>query len=237
MTMTDNAASRRVYLGFDRSDCPAPPALQSMKAAGFDWCCHYLEGAPSRPRYAPGSPLSWEGKLPLIRAAGLGTAVVYLGQQTTGPGSHIVTPEQGAIDGEQTVSFMQREGYPPGWKVWQDQEQGPPMPREMIAYMEAWAAKVRVLGYDPGEYTSFLEAATAAAYEPAGPLWVYRVPTVAQHRVPGKIVAPDLAKSGYPAAKIWQFGDECIVDCAAAPGGILLVDLNVADSADPSAPN
>jgi hypothetical protein len=166
---------------------------------------------------------------------GWGFAPIYVGQQTTGPGSHNVTTDQGAIDGADACAQMTAGGWTAGSKVYLDQEQGGPEPAAMRAYTSAWAQAVVASGFQPCVYTSFQEAAQVHADLPGVGIWVYHVRTTAQHDVAGvTFLAPDPSTSGYPGALIWQHDDEAAIPCAAAPNGKLVVDLNSADSADPS---
>ena len=124
------------FAGFDRSEYPGAAVMKWLRAnTNLVWCGYYLAPAPSH------QDPSWmnadEADL-----AGWGFAPIYVGQQTTGPGSHLVTAEQGAIDGKQTCDLMTQTGFEPGAKVWLDQEQGGPEPAAMRAYTNAWAAAV-----------------------------------------------------------------------------------------------
>lgn len=216
------------FAGFDRSDYPGAAVMKWLRAnTNLVWCCLYLP-SPSH------QDDSW------LRAdeadfEGWGFAPVYVGQQTTGPGSHNVTAAQGAIDGADACTKMTAAGFSTGSKVYLDQEQGGPEPAAMRAYTNAWAIAVKAAGFVRGVYTSFQEAATVRGDLPDAPLWVYHVPTTSPHHVPGTTFpTPDPAMSGYAGASIWQHDDEAIIDCPVAPGGKLIVDLNSANSADPS---
>lgn len=217
------------FAGFDRSDYPGDAAMAWLLAnTNFKWAGYYLR-APSHPDQ------SWSGKRAALAAEGWGLAPVYVGQETMGPGSHNVTAAQGSIDGADACARMVVEGFPAGSFVYLDLEN--PDPVHQSAYVAAWIDAVVAGGYGPGVYTSFLDAAQIAALRTGARIWAFHVRTVSNHHVPGATFpTPDPSTSGYAGAKVWQLDDSALISCATASSGQLLVDLNSADSADPSAP-
>jgi len=162
---------------------------------------------------------------------GWGFAPVYVGQQVTGPGSHLVTAAQGAVDGADACEQMNEAGFDAGAYVYLDIENGPPFTAEQQDYVGAWCDAVVADGYKAGVYCSFLFAAEVANAR----IWVFHVRTVSQHSVPGATYpTPDPATSGYTEAAVWQLDDEASILCPVASAGRLLVDLDSASSADPS---
>ncbi len=216
------------YAGFDRSDYPGRAAMDWLKAnTNLKWCAFYL---PSPSHFDD----SWM-KAPDEDFADWGLAPVYVGQETTGPGSHIVTAAQGAIDGADACAKMADADFAKSRFVYLDLENGTPFSEAQQGYVGAWVDAVVAGGYQPGVYCSFLFAAEVAKLRPNARIWVFHVRTVAQHKVPGvTFPTPDPATSGFGGATIWQHDDEAIIPCAAAPGGVLVADLDSASSADPS---
>lgn len=218
------------YLGFDRADCPDLPTMAALKAqTNLKWCAYYLH-APSQP--AP----TWRNKRAALVAAGWGLAPVYVGQQITGPGSHLVTGLQGCTDGGDTATQMFAEGFPPGSYCYLDLENGPPLGPTQSAYIHTWCNSLSVSGYAPGIYCSYLLAPAIAALVPFARLWVFHVRTATPHAVDGTQFQPwapgGPLGSGVPSATIWQYDDEARLMAF----GKLAVDLDVASVADPSAP-
>jgi Domain of unknown function (DUF1906) len=213
------------YAGFDRADCPTLDVMQRLKTeTNLAWCGFYLP-APSQ------AGTTWRGKRAPLVAQGWGLAPVYVGQQVTGPGSHLVTAEQGTIDGAHAAQAMSAEGFPQKSWVYLDCEEGPPFTAARRAYLGAWVDAVEVNGFCAGVYCSFLFAAQVAALRPGARIWAFHVKTTSPHLVGGTTFAsPDPATSGFPGATIWQHDDE-----ARIMGG-LAVDLDSSSVRDPSAP-
>ena len=221
------------YAGFDRSEYPGAAVMKWLRDnTNLCWAGFYLAPSPSH------QDPSWMSAAENADAGleGWGLAPIYVGQQTIGPGSHVVTAAQGSIDGASACVLMTKAGFDAGSTVYLDQEQGGPEPSAMRAYTNAWAAAVKAGGFRPGVYMSFQEAATVHADLPDAPLWVYHVQTTAPHSVSGmQFPTPDPSTSGYAGASIWQRDDEARIVCPVAAGGILACDLDSANSEDPSA--
>lgn len=217
------------FAGFDRSEFPGDSVMNWLRSStNLKWCGFYLR-APSHPDQ------SWASKRTFLASEGWGFAPIYVGQQTMGPGSHHVTAAQGKIDGADACARMAAEGFAPGSFVYLDLEN--PDPVHQSAYVAAWIDAVIAGGFGPGVYTSFLDATQIAALRPGVRIWAFHIRTVSQHHVAGKTFPiPDPTTSGYAHANVWQLDDSALIPCAVAPGGQLLVDLDSADSADPSAP-
>lgn len=216
------------YAGFDRADCPPLATMAALRAqTNLVWCGYYLR-APSQPAS------TWRGKRAALVAQGWGLAPIYVGQQVTGPGSHVVTAAQGQIDGAEACADLAAEGFPPGSWVYLDLEEGPPLTDARKAYIKTWYPAVTAGGYQAGVYCSFLFAAAVAALLPNARIWVYHVQTVSAHDVGGVLFpVPYVSLSGYPGATIWQRDDSALL---MAFGG-LLVDLDVSTVPDPGAPD
>jgi hypothetical protein len=215
------------YAGFDRADCPDLSLMARLRAeTNLVWCGYYLR-APSQ------AAVTWRGKRSTLIIQGWGLAPIYVGQETVGPGSHIVTAPQGTIDGAEAVSDMVNEGFPSGSWVYLDLENGPPFGNMQSGYVESWAASVEAGGYRAGIYCSFLFARQIKTLLPQARIWVYHVVTVAPHPVDGtQLLAPEPATSGFAGATIWQHQDEARLTAF----GDMACDLDSSVYADPSAP-
>jgi hypothetical protein len=177
------------------------------------------------------------GQRATLVAAGWGIAPTYLGQQLGGPGSHVVTAAQGAIDGANAAQLMAGEGFAAGSYVYLDLEDGPPFVAPRADYVAAWVGAVTGAGFAAGVYCSHVFAGAVASACPGARIWAYKVGTTATHPYPGTdfpVSAP--AGSGYPHAYMWQLEQNCVIGLPPAPGGKLQVDLSSALGPDPSAP-
>ena len=218
------------FAGFDRSDFPGLPATHWLiQNTNLKWCGFYLGPAPSHP-YS-----SWmEQRIPLM-AQGWGLAPIYVGQQEVGPGSREVTVARGDVDGKDAAALMEQAGFPKGSYVYLDLENGPPLTIQQRGYVSAWSTSLEANGYKTGVYCSFLFAEDTAKMLPSARIWAFHVKTVDRHRVSGKVfsnAAPGAC--GFPGAFIWQYDDEALIECPLSVAGVLLVDLDVASTADPS---
>jgi hypothetical protein len=155
VTVLPPAATRPAtgrHLGFDTSVFPGVRALRAWKDAGapYEWVGYYLPSPCHR-------DASWSGQRAAIDALGLGTAVVYVGQQTWGrtprPGTaaaraatrrgelcsaDFVHGAQGAAEGVEAVARTAAEGFPRGTTIYLDLERMERMPVLMRAYYRAW---------------------------------------------------------------------------------------------------
>lgn len=216
------------YAGFDRCDMPPLDMMARLKAeTNLTWCGFYL-AAPSQPG------TTWRGKRAQLVAQGWGLAPIYVGQQMTDPGSHVVTAGQGRIDGADACAKLRAEGFPGGSWVYLDIEKGPPFLSQERAYVQAWVNGVESGGFRAGVYCSFLFAAEVHALCSTARIWVYHVSTTTPHPVHGlTFIAPHPKDSGYPGADLWQRDDSAVLTSF----GNLLVDLDIASMPDPGAPD
>ena len=220
------------FAGFDSADFPGADVMAWLKAnTNLVWCGYYLAPAPSH------RSTSWMGQRAALQSAGWGVAPVYVGQQLKGPGSHVVTGAQGAIDGADAANLLAGEGFPAGSCVYLDLEDGPPFNPPRTDYVAAWVDAVAAAGFLPGVYCSHGFAANVRALRPAIRIWAYKVPITAQHPVPGtSFPESDPSGCGYPGAHIWQLDQNGVITVAAAQSGSLEVDLDTALTANPGAP-
>jgi hypothetical protein len=130
------------FPGFDTSQYPGDQVMSWLKRnTNLTWTGFYLGVAPSH------SQADWMNRRAVLVEQGWGFAPVYLGQQTTGPGSHDSSGPQGTIDGGQAVALMQAAGFPAGRCVYLDIENGPPLSALQIAYIAAWVNEVVAQGF------------------------------------------------------------------------------------------
>ena len=237
------------HLGFDTHHFPGEAALRTWKTSGapYEWVGYYLPSPCHRDR-------SWSGRRPLLDSLGLGTAVIYVGQQTWGrvphPGSRgaeaaqrrglfcnadYVTGGRGAADGDAAVRVAAAEGFARGTIVFLDIERMERMPDGMRDYYHAWAGRVLADGrFRPGVYVHahnapVVHADLAAQYAQAGltiepPVWVASGHGFAPDKFPRDV--------GQAFAGVWQG----VLDVIENHGGVRLpIDVNVASVSSPSA--
>ena len=217
-----------VYAGFDCDQFPGLTMTGRLKSqSNLVFCGYYLK-APSQ------SGATWRGQRAALVAQGWGLAPIFVGQQVSGPGSHVVTATQGVIDGRQACADMVVEGFPRGSYVYLDLENGPPLPASLNAYVSAWSSAVEAGGFGTGVYCSFVFAKQVAAKLPHARMWVYHVESTTAHFVSGTIFpTPSPSASGFDRAAVWQRDDEARLTYF----GNLACDLDVSIYPDPSAPS
>jgi len=216
-------------MSFAGMDCDQFPGLSVMAAcnAEFAFTAYYLAPAPSH--RDPG----WMGQRAALAAQGWAFAPVFVGQQITGPGSHIVTETQGFSDGARAGALMEQEGFAPRSCVYLDLENGPPFASPQADYVRAWFAALKSSGFTPGVYCSHAMAADVAAANPGVRIWAFRVAALAASTAEPPFPTPEVAVCGFAGAAIWQRADAVTISVG---GHELIVDLDVATTPDPSAP-
>jgi hypothetical protein len=214
------------FAGFDTDQYPGDAVMAALKAqTNLAWVALYLEA----PSHCNGG---WLGKRATLKGQGWGLLPVYVGQQVTGPGSHVVTGRQGAIDGADAAGKVIAEGFAPGSVCALDIENGAPFDSPMADYAEAWCTVFRGAGFTPMVYSSHAMAPEVATKIPGARHWIYQVPTLARTTAANPFPAPALGSFSF-AADACQHRQNVAITVA---GHTLLVDLDVAATADPSAP-
>lgn len=112
-----------------------------------------------------------------------------------------------------------------------DIEVGGPLSAKARAYLRAWVDAVRAGGYVAGSYMSSTAVPSALQLVPGLVAWIFKLKTADQGVYKAAPFREDLAASNVAAAHAWQWAQNCTID---GPGAKVLVDLNVAASADPS---
>lgn len=217
------------YAGLDTDQFPGIPVLDALaRETNIAWVGYYLP-APSH------SNAGWSGNRAAILNLGLAVVPIYVGQQTQGPGSHIVTGDQGVIDGNDAGAKMYAEGFPARSYIYLDLENGAPFTEPQAEYVQAWCLGVRGSGYAPGVYCSHAMAADVAAKITFDKLrlWCFRVPTTDRTTATAPFPTPDPSGCGYANAVIWQRQDNVQISGA---GYSLVVDLDTSTLRDPGAP-
>lgn len=220
--------------GFDSLAYPGDDVMAWLKAnTNLSFVGFYLAAAPSRPTS------DWMDCRSVLAGQNWGFAPVYVGQQEPGaPGSHILTPAQGTIDGGDTTALMNRAGFPANSTVYLDLETGGHATHATLSYISAWVAALNAAGqYRPGIYCSHTTAASVqAVIDHSVRFWVFNL--IGQ--APGPDYPPNFptkgpAGCGVTNAVIWQWAQNKVADLNGGPVDSLRIDLDTATVVDPSA--
>jgi hypothetical protein len=240
--------SARGVPGFDTRDYPGARVMRTWLAESpYRWVGFYLPA----PCY---TGTGWTGQRDALSAMGWGLAVLYVGEQdwaairpvaqdtepVAAPGARCtranLTEEDGAQHAAEAEAGAAADGFPPGTAIFLNVERVEQVSAELRAYVRTWARTLLERGrYVPGLYAhdhnarelyALLTEEFARQGRAERPrLWVARGAGFDLRRSP--------AESGHPFATAWQGR----FDIREAWGGTTLtIDVNVADSPEPSRP-
>jgi hypothetical protein len=232
--------------GFDTRDYPGDATMRRWyDASPYRWVGYYLPA----PCY---TGTTWTGRREALRTMGWGFAVLYVGEQdwaairnlpqdtvpVAAPSARCtsvnLTPEVAARHGGEATAATAADGFPGGTVIFLNVERVENVSPGLASYVRTWAATVLEEGrYVPGLYAhdhnaSELFTILAEEFVRRGRterprLWVARGAGFDIQRAP--------VESGYAVAVAWQGR----FDIRETWDGITLtIDVNVADSADPS---
>jgi hypothetical protein len=250
------AAAQQSYLGFDRNQYPGDENLKVLRQT-FSYAGFWLNNAPGE------NMNSWRGKRQVVQSAGFGFLVLFNGrldkQLRRNPAP------LGKTDGQTAVSSAQHEGFPARTIIFLDIEEGGRMSPQQKAYIYAWVDAVSGSGFRAGVYCSGIPAredknttivtADDIRANAQGRRIVYWVTNDVCPPSPGCAFPsqpPRPADSKIDFADVWQFVQTPRRPDFAAkchnynrdgncyppeinPSSHLFVDVNAANSADPSA--
>jgi hypothetical protein len=232
--------------GFDTRDYPGDATMRRWyEASPYRWVGYYLPA----PCY---TGTTWSGRRESLRNMGWGFAVLYVGEQdwaairglpqdtapVAAPGARCttvnLTPEIAARHAAEAEAAAAADRFPDGTVIFLNVERVERVSPALAGYVRAWAATMLERGrFAPGLYAHDHNAAElyailaeeyarrARAERPR--LWVARAAGFDVRRSP--------AESGYPVAVAWQGR----FDIRETWDGVTLtIDVNVADTADPS---
>lgn len=230
--------------GMDTRDYPGDAVMRTWRdVSPYRWVGYYLPA----PCY---TGMSWTGRRASLRRMGWGFAVIYVGEQDWAAMGHAsdttppvenprctranLTERHGTAHAAAAAASAASEGFPRGTIIFLDVERVEHVSVELAAYVRSWVGELLEHGrYVPGLYahddnTPELYTLLAEEFLRQGRLERPRL-WVAKQR--GFAPGTHPARSGYPVAAIWQG----IFNVRESHGGTtLLIDVNVADSADPS---
>jgi hypothetical protein len=232
--------------GFDTRDYPGDATMRRWFAASpYRWVGYYLPA----PCY---TGTTWTGRRQVLAEQGWGFAVLYVGEQDwramqAAPGDTIpvaqpgarcatanLTAANGAAHAAAAAAAAAADGFPAGTVVFLNVERMERVEPELAAYVRSWFAALLDGGrYVPGLYAHDLNAAQLYAIlaEEFARRGRAERPRLWVARQAGFDIARSPVESGHGVATAWQGR----FDVRETWDGITLnIDVNVADSADPS---
>jgi hypothetical protein len=243
------------FLGFDRNEYPGDAYLQELRKT-FTFSGYWLNNPPGE------QSNTWVGKRTKLEAAGFGFVVLFNGRLYRDLKKNAA--EIGRSDGYAAMAAAKHEGFRPRTIIFLDQEEGGRLLPEQKAYLFAWIDEVTRGGFRAGVYCSGIavregggatittaEDIRQSAGARAIAYWVTNDGCPPSPGCAPARHAPSPRASGIDFADVWQFAQSPKrKDVAAACRGYdkngscypsaetarwnLYVDLNVANSADPS---
>ena len=247
------------YLGFDLNQYPGDDALPSLRKT-FSFTSYWI-GPPTREKRS-----SWLGKRSLLLSRGFGFLVLFNGRESRNLKSASDARQKGAVDGESAAKLARQEGFPLGTAIFLDIEEGGRLPATYHEYVKAWMNALERASLRAGVYCSAIPVdegggvsiTTAKDLQDhlGGNKLIFWVYNDACPPSPGCVfpqIPPAVTQSGFPEAAIWQYAQsprrkqftaQCAVTYSTdgncyAPGDTArrwFLDANVANFADPSAP-
>ncbi|MFN0247508.1 MAG: glycoside hydrolase domain-containing protein [Kofleriaceae bacterium] len=216
------------YAGMDISIYPGDDVMDDLiETTNLIWCGFYLGPAPSH------KDPSWMDRRAHLQKTGWGFAPIYVGQQeTSGPGSHVLTAKQGELDADNACFLAKAAGFGSRSVIYLDVEQGGALSTACAAYVKAWLEIVAAFDYVPGVYCSHTTAASVQALGVDVKLWVFKVATINTNTTKTQpFKDDDPHETGIADAVAWQWAQECAISTVRGP---LYVDLDTAAVSDPS---
>lgn len=246
------------FLGFDRNDYPGDDAIKLLRK-NFAFTSYWLNNPPQT------KSNSWSGKRELLHSLGYGFLPLFNGPTSGELRDQSYTLKRVADDIQAAAAAARREGFPKGSVIFLDIEEGGRLPSTYATYLKLWALGLAQLGFRAGVYCSGIpvDEGEGLSLITAGFIRDQIKPTELIYWVfndacppsPGCVTTQTLlspARSGVSYAQVWQFvrsprDKETARHCRgyAKDGNCYApfdtahqfnLDLNVATSADPSAP-
>jgi len=246
------------FLGFDRNDYPGDDAMKFLRK-DFSFTSYWLSNPPQT------KTNSWSGKREFLHSLGYGFLPLFNGPTSGELRDEPYTLKRIADDVQSAAAAARREGFPAGSVIFLDIEEGGRLPSTYATYLKHWISDLAKQGFRAGVYCSGipidegegLKLITADFIRDQTKsteliFWVFNdsCPPSPGCATPQSLPSP--SKSGVAYAQVWQFvrsprdketarhchGYARDGNCYAAidTAHKFNLDLNVATSADPSAP-
>ncbi len=219
------------HAGMDRLTYPGDDVMTNLwNHTNLEWTGFYLAPAPSQ-HYK-----GWMSKFQFLNNLGWGFAPIYVGQQSQGPGSKVLTTSQGSTDANDAANLARQAGFLNRSVIYLDFEQWDlPLKQPAKDYFAAWSQGVFDAAFYPGLYCNYHLAHLFDQVDFRPVTWVYRVnyPKKTYDHGPD----PDPIDSGIFTASVWQLAQGCGLkykDDNDRTHVLQHVDFDTADTADPS---
>ncbi|HKW18423.1 MAG TPA: glycoside hydrolase domain-containing protein [Terriglobales bacterium] len=137
------------YLGFDRNDYPGDANLKVLHQT-FSYTGYWLNNPPGE------RTNTWLGKRQTLQSAGFGFLVLFNGRLDKQLRHNPAALGQG--DGKAATAAAEREGFPSKTIIFLDIEEGGRMLPEQKAYIYSWVDAVIAHGFRAGVYCSGIPA-------------------------------------------------------------------------------
>ena len=255
------AGTPGAFTGFDRNEYPGDAALPTLRRH-FAFTGYWLNNPPGASHntwQGRREALLRAGFGFLVLSNGrLDAEIAKAGKL---PGTSPAT--LAAQDAAEAIAAGRREHFPAGTILFLDQEEGGRLTSNQAAYVFAWTEAVARSSFRPGAYvsgqpvgdgpgktiTTAEDIRTHVAAQHLRPIVLYVYQDACPPANGCTLVAPPLASSGTPDAAVWQYAQSprrtaitsaCSKtyasdgNCYAPDLPGLLLDLNVANSPDPS---
>jgi len=246
------------FLGFDRNDYPGDDPMKFLRK-DFVFTSYWLSNPPQT------KSNSWSGKREFLRSVGYGFLPLFNGPTSGELRDEPYTLKRVAADVQSAVAAAHREGFPEGSIIFLDIEEGGRLPSTYATYLKRWTLGLTQLGFRAGVYCSGIPVDEGEGIklitadfvrDQIKPVelvyWVFNDSCPPSPGCETSQSPPSPEKSGVDYAQVWQFvrsprdketarrcrGYAKDRNCYAAidTGHKFHLDLNVATSADPSAP-
>jgi len=241
------------FLGFDRNEYPGDDALPKLRKT-FSYTSYWLNSPPGAARN------TWLGKRATLQKAGFGFLVLFNGRLYAELKSLPSAMSAGKTDGQAAIQTALAEGFPKGTIIFLDQEEGGRQLDAQKSYVYAFVDAVTHAGFRAGVYCSgipfkepdgtVINTADDLRNHATGRDIAYWVTNDACPPSPGCSVSEKVrpSASGIAFTDIWQYAQsprrpQYTAACRQtyspdkncyAPDTTIHVDLNVANSPDPS---
>jgi len=250
--------TQAAYLGFDTNDYPGDAALPALRHT-FSFAGFWLNQPPG------GATIPWTGKREILLRNGFGFLLLFNGRLERQLKNPQRAAALGSSDAATAVRTALRESFHPGTVIFLDQEEGGEMEPAQMAYLLSWTDGVIAAHFHAGIYCSAIPASAGKGHtvitaedirSHAGNRRIaFFVYNDACPPSPGCVISndpPQPSASGVSFASVWQFAQsprrrQYTARCSATydpngncypPGlihGSIVLDLDSADSPDPSA--
>jgi Domain of unknown function (DUF1906) len=253
------ASGSKTYLGFDANEYPGDEALPILRKT-FSFTSYWI-GPPPEEKAS-----TWLGKHAVLQSQGFGFVVLWNGRESRSLESPSDAQEKGKVDGQNAAKAAREEGFAAGTVIFLDIEEGGRLSPAYHDYVHEWIDTLTHEKFQAGVYCSAMPVhegggvtittANDLQNQLAGRKLVFWVFNDACAPSPGcafpqTSLAP--AEGGFDRASVWQYAQsprrkQFTAHCATkyardgncyAPEDVAhkwFIDLNVADSPNPSTP-